>query len=164
MKYVERFDSVLENGVCLVMTGKPGTGKTHLGASILSSIINKGKTGMFISVSEILRKIRSTFGGGDITEQEVFDSFKEPDLLVIDEVGVSIGDAEKRKAMLFDVLNARYNEMKPTILLGNLTADEMGRFLGDRVMDRMMEGNGMVIPFDWESARQQATSNVPSRD
>lgn len=55
--------------------------------------------------------------------------------------------------LLFDVLNERYERRKPTLMLSNLTAQEVAAYLGERVMDRLREDGGRVIVFDWESHR-----------
>ena len=44
--------------------------------------------------------------------------------------------------------------MRPTILISNLTEEELGKYIGDRIIDRMKEGQGAVIKFDWESYRK----------
>jgi len=44
--------------------------------------------------------------------------------------------------------------MKPTILISNLSEQELGIYIGERVLDRMMEGQGAIIAFDWESYRK----------
>ncbi len=153
-RYATGFKRVYEGGVNLVLTGRPGTGKTHLAVAILQEVMTQGKTGIFVSVSEMLRAIRATYSANaEIREDQAFDSFIKPHLLVLDEVGVSIGDEEKRKAMVFDVINARYNAMKPTILLGNLNEEDLKQYLGERVWDRIREGGAPVLAFTWESYR-----------
>ena len=57
--------------------------------------------------------------------------------------------------MLFDVLNARYGEMRPTILIGNLTAAEMEDYLGERIMERLMDLGSIMVPFTWTSHRRR---------
>ncbi len=153
-RYATGFKGVYKSGVNLVLTGRPGTGKTHLAAAILQEVMTQGRTGIFVSISEMLRAIRATYStNAAMREDQAFDSFIKPDLLVLDEVGVSIGDEEKRKAMVFDVINARYNAMKPTILLGNLNEDDLKQYLGERVWDRIREGGAPVLAFTWESHR-----------
>ncbi len=135
--------------------GGPGTGKTHLACAVLGRIIADGYTGLFLTVSEGLRLIRSTYSpGASHTEVEVFEMLTGPDLLVLDEVGVAIGNALTRRAMLFDVLNARYGQMRPTVLIGNLTVPEMEAYLGDRLMDRLQELGSVTLPFTWASYRR----------
>jgi hypothetical protein len=49
----------------------------------------------------------------------------------------------------------RYEEMKPSLLVSNLTVDEIIDYLGDRVFDRMRENGGAVLAFNWTSHRQR---------
>jgi DNA replication protein DnaC len=53
---------------------------------------------------------------------------------------------------MFDVINRRYRDLHPTILLSNLDRDGLRAYLGERSFDRLREG-GIVVPFDWESYR-----------
>jgi len=88
------------------------------------------------------------------TEIEAFALLTTPDLLVLDEVGVAIADEAKRRAILFDVLNARYNERRPTILIGNLIATELAVYLGERTMERLTESGSALVAFTWASHRR----------
>jgi hypothetical protein len=58
-----------------------------------------------------------------------------------------------RRSMLSDVLNARYGEMRPTILIGNLTAAEMETYLGERIMDRFPETGSPIVSVTWPGYR-----------
>ena len=152
--YAANFAAVREKGNCLLLVGGPGTGKTHLACAILSRIIRDGYSGLFLTISEGLRLIRSTYSpGAERTEIQVFEMLTSPDLLVLDEVGVAIGNETTRRAMLFDVLNARYGELRPTILIGNLTAAKMEAYLGERIIDRLLELGSATVPFTWPSHR-----------
>ncbi len=155
-RYADDFDSLSRGGVDLILTGTPGTGKTHLAIAVLEQVMREGRSGLFTSVSEMLRMIRSTYSPrATMSELEAFDVYIKPDLLVLDEIGVSIGDAEKRKATTFDILNARYIALKPTVLMGNLTQQKMQEYLGPRIWDRLMEGGSPVLALDWESYRSK---------
>ena len=50
-------------------------------------------------------------------------------------------------------MNGRYEQMRPTIVLSNLVRDELSAYLGARVLDRLTEGGGVVVAFDWDSYR-----------
>ena len=73
-----------------------------------------------------------------------------PDLLILDEVGVQFG-SDFEKQILFDVLNERYEKLKPSILLSNIPGDQLADYLGERVTDRLRENGGKMIGFDWDS-------------
>ena len=156
-EYAAGFALIRERGNCLLLVGGPGTGKTHLACAILSQVIADGYSGLFLTVSEGLRLIRSTYSpSASQNEVQVFETLTSPDLLVLDEVGVAIGNELTRRAMLFDVLNTRYGQMRPTVLIGNLTAAEMEAYLGERIMERLMDLGSIMVPFTWSSHRRRS--------
>ena len=90
------------------------------------------------------------------SEAEVLHRYTACDLLVIDEVGVQYGK-ESEQVELFKVFNKRYNDVRPTIVLSNVTTEELKGYLGERIFDRLRENEAKVIQFDWESERGKRT-------
>lgn len=157
--YAEDFRTNYDAGRCLLLLGKPGTGKTHLATAIADHVIRQhGATAVYRTVAGILQHIKGSYGSSDYTEAEAFASFVEPHLLVIDEVGAT-KPTEYEQATIFQVINGRYEEQKPTVVVSNLGPDGLAACLGDRCMDRLREGGGMALVFDWESARRGVASN-----
>lgn len=153
--YAEKWADKRANGSSLVMTGAPGTGKTHLACAVANAVMRDFlATAQFITVSAMLRSIKDTYRkGSERSEQAVINSYGAPDLLILDEVGVQVG-SEHEKLLMFEVLNERYQNLRPTILISNLSVSELEDFLGQRVMDRYREC-GSVLAFDWQSYRGQ---------
>ena len=75
-----------------------------------------------------------------------------PDLLILDEVGVQYG-SESERIELFKVVNGRYDELKPMIMLSNLAITRLLEYLGERIYDRLLDAGGRVVTFDWKSWR-----------
>lgn len=150
-KWLERF----KLGGGLVFCGKPGTGKNHLACAIANSVIENHQSEVYLTtVMRIIRKVKSTWGkDSDLTEEDAIKFYCGKSLLIIDELGVQFG-TESEKIILFEIINERYEQMRPTILISNLTEEELGKYIGDRIIDRMKEGQGAVIKFDWESYRK----------
>lgn len=150
--FAETFD---ENpGRCAVFVGTPGTGKTHLAVAIGMELLGKGRSVLFCTAIRAIRRIKDTWGkSATETESEAVESLVWPDLLILDEVGVQFGsDAEK--ILLFDVMNERYERRKSTIILSNLTVEDVKQYLGERVFDRLREDGGKCLVFKWESHRK----------
>ncbi|MBL1506063.1 ATP-binding protein, partial [Klebsiella pneumoniae] len=86
-------------------------------------------------------------------EEDVIRFFTKPDLLIIDEVGIQFG-SKAEEMIMFEIINTRYERLKPTILISNLPKDELTQFIGERVIDRMNDGGGCTISFTWDSYRE----------
>ena len=153
-RYVETFAEGGRVGPSMVLAGKPGTGKTHIACGIANALINEGRPVLFMTVLQALRHIKETYRKDSVrTEEKAIAELLEPDLLILDEVGAQLG-SEHEKMLMFEIINERYQNCRSTILISNLTGDELTDFMGDRVMDRFRE-NGAVVAFDWASHRGQ---------
>lgn len=154
--YANKWTDRLRQGGGLVMCGKPGTGKNHLALAIARHVIEQHQdSALFTTALRIARKFKSTWSkNATETESDVIRIYTNPDLLIIDEVGVQFG-SEAEKLILFEIINTRYERMKPTILISNQTREELGAFIGERVIDRMSDGGGCTLAFTWDSYRSR---------
>lgn len=151
-------DKANQSGRSALFIGKPGTGKTHLAVSIGIHAMSNGHSVMFCTVMRAIRRVKDTWCRESTeSESEAVAALVFPDLLILDEVGVQFG-SETEKNILFDVLNDRYEQRKPCLLLSNLPLKDVRAFLGERVFDRLREDGGEVIPFDWESHRGKVSA------
>ncbi len=140
----------------LILRGSPGTGKTHLACAVGIEFEKAGHSVMFLTVVEMIRKLRECYrANSDIKLQQAIDSFRDLDLLILDEVGVQSG-TDDELLLLIDVINARYGWLKPTVLISNMEISEITSLLTERVVDRMREDGGALIEFTWKSFRQNA--------
>lgn len=158
-RYAEQFEGRLQMGGGLVLCGKPGTGKTHLACAIANHIMREFcRVPLFTSVTKMSRAVKATYGPkAEKSEAQVIRSFVEPDLLILDEVGAQRG-TETELLLAQEIIDERYQEVRPTILISNLPESELGRYIGDRAIDRMYEGGGAILAFDWESFRRSGTN------
>lgn len=155
-KYADVFPEIFETGRCLLLLGKPGTGKTHLAVSIANQIMSTSSaTAVYRTVGAVLQSIRATFDrSGDQSEAQILSSLIGPSLLVLDEIGASKEKpSDFELSTLFAIINGRYEQQRPTIIVSNLKAEELPGALGDRCVDRLREGGGIAVKFDWESQR-----------
>jgi len=153
-RYVDEFEGRLNRGTALIFCGKPGTGKTHLACAVGLELIRSEHSVVYTTEYRLTRSIKETYGrdSGE-SEEDLIRGYRKPPLLIIDEVGVSRG-SETDHILLYEVLNGRYERLLPCLLIGNLTLDEMTAHLGERVMDRMRDGGGAIVAFDWQSYRK----------
>lgn len=153
-EYAEQFEQHLRIGRGILLLGNVGNGKTHLGCAIAQHVVREHEAWAVVSsAAEICRVVRGSFGkGASYTELDVLDELASYDLLVIDEVGVQSA-SDFTPGVLSDVIDRRYQYLRPTILVSNRKPTELPQFIGDRAVDRMRQGGGSVVGFHWESAR-----------
>lgn len=155
--YADNFADVKRTGQSLMFIGLPGTGKNHLAAGIALQVMREHSV-LFTTLLRAVRRVKDTWTSKTETETQAIESLVFPSLLILDEVGVQFG-SDTEKLILFDVLNERYEKRKPTILLSNLTLDEVRAYLGERIFDRLREDGGKFFVFDWQSYRGRKLSH-----
>lgn len=153
-EYAENFDSHARRGSGLILSGMPGTGKSHLATAILQSLMPE-RVGLYLTCMSLIRMVRATWRkDSEQSETQVLDLLGSVPLLVLDEIGVQYG-TDGEQTILFDVLDRRYRDMQPTIFLTNQDVKGMQGFIGERTFDRLREVSKWVS-FDWPSYRPQA--------
>ena len=149
VKFVNEFPSEKS----MIMVGGVGTGKTLLASAMIDSLVDNNRCEM-IKVIELIRHLKATWNkDSENTEEGIIEHFIKLDLLVLDEVGSQFG-SDTEKLFIFDIIDGRYQDMKQTILISNLDINGIKEVIGERCVDRLREGGGSMIAFDWASSRQ----------
>lgn len=153
-RYTSSWPDRLTAGTGLVMTGNCGTGKNHLAVSMAKNIIREHLAKVEITdVMRLTRAVKSTWRhNSEVTEEDVIERFASLDLLIIDEVGVQFGSPTEM-TILQEIINARYESILPTILISNLTFDQLKETIGERIVDRVTDGGRNRLAFGWGSFR-----------
>jgi DNA replication protein DnaC len=141
--YVKKFQKHKEKGRSLVFYGKPGTGKTHLACAIGLECIKQVHSVRYTTEFKLTRAVKNTWKpDSEYSEAEIFQGYQNPDLLIVDEIGVSF-HSDTEKMILYQIINGRYERILPTILISNLMKKELVR-----------DHAGVTVAFDWESYRK----------
>lgn len=108
----------------------------------------------YATQSAMGREFRATYQrDADCSETAVFAKFGNTRVLLLDELGA--GSTEHTDRLLFEVLDERYANRRPTVIATNHPRDHLRDVLGERLFDRLKE-EATFVAFDWESARKPA--------
>jgi DNA replication protein DnaC len=124
----------------LLLWGPYRTGKTGLAVGAARAAAEQGRPVLFVTVPDLLDRLRSSYRGGGPGEAEVLDSLRAVDLLVLDDLG-----AERRRRdddgwareRLFVLLNHRHDARRQTVLTTNLAPQALAALLGERTFWRV---------------------------
>lgn len=151
-------DGILKNPErqpSLILCGKPGTGKTHLSCAMIVALFDGGKNVCRISAADMVREFKDSWRkDSEFDETRLLNYYGGLDLFILEEIGVQYG-SDTERMFIFEVVNRRYENCLPTVLVSNLDPDKLRDEVGERVMDRLREDGGKMIKFTGESWRKQ---------
>lgn len=158
-EYADLVSGQDHEGRCMIFLGKVGNGKTHLGCALLQKVIhNTTDNCRYWTFSELVRTVKGSFSrDAGMSEEEIYQAFAKPRLVVLDEVGQQ-NFTEFEQAVAYEAINARYMEERPTVLITNLTSKDLPSSVGERAVDRLRENGGRALDFDWQSFRKGGAS------
>lgn len=135
--YAEHFEEFgLES---ILFWGVPGNGKSHLAAAIHNELIKQHKVIVFISMPELLEKIKATFNKqSKENESQILKALNLCDLLIIDDIGAEKA-SEWVQEVIFRIVDARYRRKKPILATSNLEPKLLSDRIGARAYDRLVE-------------------------
>jgi DNA replication protein DnaC len=137
----------------LVLSGRCGTGKTHLAAAIANETLEKGdQTVMFAVVPDLLDHLRATFDPArGVDYDERFQAIRNTFLLVLDDLGTENATPWAREK-LYQIVNHRYNERLPTVI----TTNQAPSAIDERILSRMLDSTlSKRIQLDGEDFRRR---------
>lgn len=143
-KAVAALGRILEGEALMVLLyGPPGTGKTHLAVALLRALDAKWPTGLYVywTLPELFRA-RLEAQDGD--RPDPMDRCREAHVLVLDDLGAE-NDTEAFRRALYDLLDHRYRECLPTIIITNHDLQVIERRYGSPILSRLGGADAMII-------------------
>jgi DNA replication protein DnaC len=143
----------------LVITGKSGTGKSHLLKAFGLRACEQGISLRYARCVDLLDDLHA--GLADTSYPRRLKAWARPDLLIIDDVGLGQikkqGDEPTAAHMLFNVIDRRHGHVS-TAMTSNIALSDWGRYLGDTtvamaILDRLAM-NALRVDIHGPSYRQ----------
>jgi len=123
----------------LVLKGGYGCGKTHLAASIANSCVERGQPVLFITVPDLLDRLRASFTPASPDEhappfQARFHEIRTAPVLILDDLGTESATSWAQEK-LYQIFNYRYNARLPTVVTTNHELEDIPLRLRSRIVD-----------------------------
>jgi len=123
----------------LFVSGGNGTGKTHLAMCL----VKDGAT--YCLIPDLFRSVREN----QDMEHQTIEALGSCRLLILDEIGRQKGSNFEIN-LLFEIINKRWNNMLPTIIIGNIGRKELKELCGAAIVDRLRPE---IVELDGKSKR-----------
>lgn len=121
--YCEKWKEVKQLGLGIYFYGDVGTGKSLLTACIGNYLLSQMVPVLFTNFFEIAKQIKKSYNSNTMSESDFIERLASVDLLIIDDIGTEIviknGEKTWIQDKIYDVINARYINQKPTIFSSN---------------------------------------------
>lgn len=122
----------------LLLCGSTGLGKTHLSSAIAKRVIERGFDVKYESVQNVLAdfehdRFRSGYGSELESRSQVY---LDTELLILDDLGTEMTNTFT-VSVLYQIINTRINQGRPTVISTNLLQSELRERYGDRVASRI---------------------------
>lgn len=142
------------SGRNLVLSGKPGRGKTHLTIALAIAAIQHGADARFITAAHLIDGLMAAASRGQL--QVKAEPLIAAKVLIIDELGY-LPHANDAANVLYTIVDARYLRQRPTIFTTNKLLRQWGGVLHDHelaeaLLYRILE-NGRHIEMTGKSWR-----------
>ncbi len=135
-----------------LLVGGTGLGKTHLSTALAKTVIDRGFDVLYVtSVGMIGDFEEKRFGNGE-SERDT-SRYYDAQLLIIDDFGTEVVN-QFTVSCMYDVINARINNRKSTIINTNLSHKEVEQKYGERIASRLF-GEYNPIRFTGIDVRRQ---------
>ena len=136
----------------LLLFGAPGLGKTHLSAAIAREVSEKGFSVVYDTAGHIFAQFEQQKFGREEEADGHVDRVLNCDLLILDDLGSEMTTAFVQSA-LYQIVNTRLLEKRPTILSTNLKVEALHSRYSPQIASRI-EGEYQILPFFGEDIRR----------
>ncbi len=156
--YARTFDPA--NSENLMFCGGTGLGKTHLSLAIAGQVIEGGHGVIYASTQNLMSRLEEEYYSrsynilsNDEPEQRYLSIVLDCDLLVLDDLGTEILN-QFLVSTLYNIINSRLLQNKPTIISTNLLAPEISKRYSSRLVSRLF-GSYRTMNFIGKDIRIQ---------
>lgn len=142
INYTKNWHQMKKDNIGFILYGGVGIGKTYLVSCIANNLLEQYIPVIITSSIALLGRYKQAYMDKQ-AEVTITSNLQQADLLIIDDLGAE-NDTTWVKEKIYEIIDSRYRDSKPTIITTNLTLQQLQEKLtGDdgvtRTYDRLLE-------------------------
>jgi DNA replication protein DnaC len=141
----------------IVIYGNTGTGKGHMVTAFIYELIYRYNIkARFVKYNSLMKEIQDSYDSEEVTEKQILNHYKTADLTVLDEIGIVEKNSNWAFNILYDIIDYRYENGKPTIIISNLGEQKLPDYFkkfNERLYSRVFAKSNQAMFFNWEDYR-----------
>jgi DNA replication protein DnaC len=118
-----------------VLTGVPGSGKTHVAAAIANRAIERGTPALFLTVADLLDQLRASYADdAEVPYERLLEQIRTAPLVILDDLD-AYSDTPWAREKFYQVVSHRFHAALPTVFTCDRAPEEIDDRLGARLTD-----------------------------
>jgi hypothetical protein len=118
-----------------VLTGVPGSGKTHIAAAIANRAIERGTAALFLTVADLLDQLRASYADdAEVPYERLLEQIRTAPLVILDDLD-AYADTPWAREKFYQVVSHRFHAALPTVFTCDRPPEEIDDRLGARLTD-----------------------------
>ncbi len=139
----------------ICIAGQTGVGKTHLIRCMANELIKRHKLVLLTTSFAMHQDFVKSYACRDaIEKQNLITKYIDAEILFIDDLGTELRNKDVTINYLYQILNERKINRRPTIITTNLKMDEILSYYDERISSRIADkDNSICIYIEGEDLR-----------
>lgn len=142
INYTKNWQQMKKDNIGFILYGGVGIGKTYLVSCIANRLLEQYIPVIIISSIALLGRYKKAYMDKQ-AEVIITNNLQQADLLIVDDLGAE-NDTTWVKEKIYEIIDSRYRDSKPTIITTNLTLQQLqDKLTGEdgvtRTYDRLLE-------------------------
>lgn len=132
----------------IFLAGQTGVGKTHLMKCMANELIGRHKL-VFLTTSFAMNQdFLKSYSTRDLEEKNhLLDKYLTAEILFIDDLGTELRQRDITTQFLYQVLNERKMQKRPTVITSNLNLDDIMEYYDERIASRIADKSTSICVY-----------------
>ncbi len=130
------------------LAGQTGVGKTHLMKCMANELIGRNKLVLLTTSFAMNQDFIKSFATRDLEQKNaLLDRYLNAEVLFIDDLGTELRQRDITTQFLYQVLNERKMQLRPTVITSNLTIEDVMEYYDERIASRIADKSTSICVY-----------------